>query len=116
MSLPALLAVLLGFSLTTYASSPAPISAPGSSTCSGSGRSGRPRQRDRDAIADTIGPLWEANHVWLVFSIILLFSAFPHGLRRTRHGLLAPLTIALRRDRRAQRRPWRARKHGDLSA
>jgi hypothetical protein len=30
----------------------------------------------RAAIARTIGPLWEANHVWLIFAITILFSAW----------------------------------------
>ena len=31
-------------------------------------------ERQRHAIADAIGPVWEANHVWLILVIVLLFS------------------------------------------
>ncbi len=33
----------------------------------------------RDAVAHAIGPIWEANHVWLILVIVLLFTAFPRG-------------------------------------
>jgi cytochrome d ubiquinol oxidase subunit II len=35
------------------------------------------RQEQRAAIARAMGPVWEANHVWLIFVIVLLFTAFP---------------------------------------
>jgi cytochrome d ubiquinol oxidase subunit II len=31
----------------------------------------------RAAIARAIGPIWEANHVWLILGVVVLFSAFP---------------------------------------
>ena len=33
--------------------------------------------RQRELIAKAIGPIWEANHVWLILVVVLLFSAFP---------------------------------------
>jgi cytochrome bd ubiquinol oxidase subunit II len=50
---------------------------------------------DREAIVATIGPVWEANHVWLIFSITILFSAFPAAFSALGTGLLAPFTVAL---------------------
>lgn len=35
------------------------------------------KQEQRAAIARAMGPVWEANHVWLIFVIVLLFTAFP---------------------------------------
>src|SRR3954468_21787777 len=35
------------------------------------------RDAQRAAIAQAMGPVWEANHVWLIFVIVLLFTAFP---------------------------------------
>ena len=35
------------------------------------------RDEQRAAIARAMGPVWEANHVWLIFVIVLLFTAFP---------------------------------------
>src|SRR6202012_834290 len=90
MSLPALIAIGLGFALTAYA-----VLA-GADFGAGildliSGHS--PEQRS--ALAHTIGPLWEANHVWLIFSITILFSAFPIGFAALGTVLLAPFTLAL---------------------
>jgi cytochrome d ubiquinol oxidase subunit II len=35
------------------------------------------RFEQRAAIALAMGPVWEANHVWLIFVIVLIFTAFP---------------------------------------
>jgi cytochrome d ubiquinol oxidase subunit II len=90
MSLPALIAIGLGFALTAYA-----VLA-GADFGAGildliSGHS--PEQRS--ALARTIGPLWEANHVWLIFSITILFSAFPTGFAALGTVLLVPFTLAV---------------------
>ena len=37
----------------------------------------------RDLIAHSIGPVWEANHVWLVLAVVLLFVCFPPAFART---------------------------------
>ena len=90
MSLPALLASLLGFSLTVYATfAGADFGAGILDLLAGSHGS------DREVIAATIGPVWEANHVWLIFSITILFTAFPAAFSALGTALLAPLTIAL---------------------
>lgn len=34
-------------------------------------------EEQRQAIARAMGPVWEANHVWLIFLIVILFTAFP---------------------------------------
>jgi cytochrome bd ubiquinol oxidase subunit II len=90
MSLPALIATLLGLSLTAYAAFAGADFGAGVLDL----LAGR-RDSDRDAIAATIGPVWEANHVWLIFSITLLFSAFPRAFSALGTKLLAPLTVAL---------------------
>ena len=38
--------------------------------------------RQRKAIAKAIGPIWEANHVWLILVVVLLFTGFPARFRR----------------------------------
>jgi cytochrome bd ubiquinol oxidase subunit II len=90
MSLPALIAIGLGFALTAYAVLAGADFGAGILDLT-SGHS--PEQRT--ALAGTIGPLWEANHVWLIFSITILFSAFPTGFAALGTVLLAPLTFAL---------------------
>lgn len=39
--------------------------------------SGPRKEAQREAVDQAMGPVWEANHVWLIFVIVLLFSAFP---------------------------------------
>jgi cytochrome d ubiquinol oxidase subunit II len=51
--------------------------------------------RQRDAIATTIGPVWEANHVWLIFAITGLFSAFPPAFSALGTLAFLPATLAL---------------------
>jgi cytochrome bd ubiquinol oxidase subunit II len=89
-SLPALIAIVLGVSLTAYALfAGADFGAGVLDLLAGN------RDAEREAIAATIGPVWEANHVWLIFSITILFSAFPAAFSALGTALLAPLTIAL---------------------
>lgn len=41
-----------------------------------------PRQEQhRVAIAKAMGPVWEANHVWLIFLVVILFTVFPTAFR-----------------------------------
>jgi cytochrome d ubiquinol oxidase subunit II len=45
------------------------------------------RDEQREAIAHAMGPVWEANHVWLIFVIVLLFTAFPPAFAALSVGL-----------------------------
>lgn len=55
-----------------------------------------PRKREqRDAIAHAIGPVWEANHVWLILVIVLMFTAFPASFAVIMTALHIPVTIIL---------------------
>ena len=49
----------------------------------------------RRLIEGAIGPVWEANHVWLIFMIVLLFTAFPHAFAALSTALHIPLTLML---------------------
>jgi cytochrome bd ubiquinol oxidase subunit II len=90
MSLPGLIALVLGFALNAYAVfAGADFGAGILDLLAGH------KDSDRAAIAATIGPLWEANHVWLIFSITIMFSAFPLAFSALGTSLLAPLTVAL---------------------
>ena len=90
MSLPAVIAIGLGFALTAYAILGGADFGAGILDLT-SGHS----LEQRTALAGTIGPLWEANHVWLIFSITILFSAFPTGFAALGTVLLAPFTLAV---------------------
>jgi cytochrome bd ubiquinol oxidase subunit II len=57
--------------------------------------SGPRRRAQRDAISHAIGPVWEANHVWLIFTIVALFTCFPAAYADVATNLYAPLTLAL---------------------
>lgn len=52
-------------------------------------------ERQRRLIAHAIGPIWEANHVWLVLVVVLLFVAFPPAFAALGIALHLPLTAML---------------------
>ena len=55
-----------------------------------------PRARaQRELIAHAIGPIWEANHVWLILVIVLLFVCFPAGFAAISTALHVPLMVML---------------------
>ena len=56
----------------------------------GTARSGKPR---RELIEHVIGPVWEANHVWLIFVLVLLWSCFPPVFAAVASTLYVPLTL-----------------------
>src|SRR5258706_4723516 len=49
-------------------------------------------KRQREAIADAIAPVWEANHVWLILVIVLLFTGFPSAFSTSMIALHIPVT------------------------
>lgn len=57
--------------------------------------SGPRRQAQRALIAEAIGPIWEANHVWLILAIVILFNAFPPAFAAISTALYIPLTVML---------------------
>jgi cytochrome d ubiquinol oxidase subunit II len=48
----------------------------------------------RAAIERSIGPVWEANHVWLIFIFVVTWSAFPSAYQSIWLTMFIPLTIA----------------------
>lgn len=55
-----------------------------------------PRRREqRVLIEKALGPIWEANHVWLILVAVLLFSAFPPAFAAVTTTLHVPLTLFL---------------------
>jgi len=53
------------------------------------------RDRQREVISHAIGPIWEANHVWLILAIVLTFTCFPPVFARLGTVLHIPLTLML---------------------
>ena len=56
----------------------------------GENRAGR-----REAVETAIAPIWEANHVWLILIVVLLFVCFPVGYAAISTALHIPLTLFL---------------------
>jgi cytochrome bd ubiquinol oxidase subunit II len=56
----------------------------------GTKRGGRPRE----VIDHAIAPVWEANHVWLIFAFVLLWTCFPEAYASITLTLFVPLTLA----------------------
>ena len=50
--------------------------------------------RPRALIADAIAPVWEANHTWLIFDLVILWTAFPPAFAAIMSTLFIPLTLA----------------------
>jgi cytochrome d ubiquinol oxidase subunit II len=57
--------------------------------------SGPRKKEQRRAIANAMSPVWEANHVWLIFLIVLLFAGFPRAFAALSIALFVPLHLAL---------------------
>jgi cytochrome d ubiquinol oxidase subunit II len=47
----------------------------------------------RTLIEHSIGPVWEANHVWLIFVLVLMWTAFPPVFAAIASTLYIPLTL-----------------------
>jgi cytochrome bd ubiquinol oxidase subunit II len=56
---------------------------------------GRNGQKQRALIDQAIGPIWEANHVWLIVAVTILFTAFPAAFAVIATGLHIPLSLML---------------------
>src|SRR5581483_11151789 len=47
----------------------------------------------RNLIEHAIGPVWEANHVWLIFVLVMLWTGFPEAFAAIASSLYVPLTL-----------------------
>lgn len=59
----------------------------------GAGRGPR-AERVRDHAHHAMGPVWEANHVWLIFVLTVMWTAYPVALGSLASTLSVPLFIA----------------------
>jgi cytochrome d ubiquinol oxidase subunit II len=57
----------------------------------GSAADGRQR---RELIEHSIGPVWEANHVWLIFVLVIMWTCFPPLFGDVASTLYVPLSAA----------------------
>lgn len=55
-----------------------------------------PRAKGQRGLIDrAIGPVWEANHVWLILVVVLLFTAFPPAFAAVTTTMHVPLSLML---------------------
>jgi cytochrome d ubiquinol oxidase subunit II len=57
----------------------------------GGARRGR---RPRHLVDESLAPVWEANHVWLIFCLVMLWTAFPTAFAAIMTTLYIPLGLA----------------------
>src|SRR5215469_13774235 len=57
--------------------------------------SGPSKEEQHDLIANAIQPIWEANHVWLILILVLLFSGFPPAFGAIMVALYIPILLML---------------------
>ena len=57
--------------------------------------SGPRKRKQRALIADAIAPIWEANHVWLILAVVLLFTCFPGAFAQLAIALHIPISLML---------------------
>ena len=53
------------------------------------------RDEQRTVITHAIGPVWEANHVWLILAVVILFTGFPRAYSVLSITFHIPLTLML---------------------
>src|SRR5215213_3839201 len=51
-------------------------------------------RRARRLVDWAIGPVWEANHVWLIFVLVVLWTSFPDAFASVMSTLFIPLSLA----------------------
>ncbi len=92
MNLDDTIAVVLFFGVTAYAVfGGADFGAGFWDLVAGGARRG---ERPRALIDHSIGPVWEANHVWLIFCLVVLWTAFAPAFAAITTTLFVPLTLA----------------------
>ena len=52
-------------------------------------------ERQQKLVARAIAPIWEANHVWLILAVVVLFTGFPIGFAAMMTALNIPITAML---------------------
>jgi cytochrome d ubiquinol oxidase subunit II len=59
-------------------------------TAGGAERGARPR----GLVKRSMGPVWEANHVWLIAVLVIMWTCFPHAFGPLMETLYVPLFLA----------------------
>ena len=90
--MPEVVAVILFFGVTAYAIFGGADFGAGfwDLIAGGAERGDRPRA----VVAHSIGPVWEANHVWLIFCLVVLWTGFSEAFASITLTLFVPLSLA----------------------
>jgi cytochrome d ubiquinol oxidase subunit II len=56
---------------------------------------GRRDSRERECVEHAMGPVWEANHVWLIFVMVLTWTVFPPVFAGVMTAFWVPLSLAV---------------------
>jgi cytochrome bd ubiquinol oxidase subunit II len=51
--------------------------------------------RPREEIDASVTPVWEGNHVWIIFGLVLMWTGFPSAFRAVMIALFVPLALSL---------------------
>ncbi len=90
--MPEVVAVILFFGVTAYAIFGGADFGAGfwDLLAGGAERGDRPRA----VMTHSIGPVWEANHVWLIFCLVVLWTGFSEAFASITLTLFVPLSLA----------------------
>lgn len=55
----------------------------------------RSSEQERSHLYRAIGPVWEANHVWVIFVLVILMNGFPVAFAALSRALWLPLLLAV---------------------
>jgi cytochrome bd ubiquinol oxidase subunit II len=53
------------------------------------------RDKVREMVTTAIAPIWEANHIWLIIAVVILFNGFPPVYTSISVALYIPLILVL---------------------
>ncbi len=56
---------------------------------------GKSRDRTISLVSEAMAPIWEANHMWLIIAVVILFNAFPSVYSTLLVSLSIPLILML---------------------
>jgi cytochrome d ubiquinol oxidase subunit II len=56
---------------------------------------GESKVRTKDLVSGSMAPIWEANHMWLIITVVILFNAFPAIYTQVSISLYIPLILLL---------------------
>lgn len=56
---------------------------------------GKLREAQEKVVTRALGPVWEANHIWLILVVVILFNAFPPAFSAIMTTFHIPVTLML---------------------